>query len=267
MFALFDRDDTGAEGLHFFAGLDQAGFLGQFARLAVVENEHVDTLEQFEERGLGNVNPEVHRVGDDELGFLHLAEHLQLQFGGDVGQENKVARFVMVGKGRREGFDNIERDRAGLAGVHIPHVFAGPAEGLARIALHAFEVDAALLQKVPMVGREIFADDGHEVDRREIPGGHRGVGSRAAEKIETFLDRRFNVIERDGANNENGHGAAQIRRAAPRPQVEIRVPARVRGCGAACPLPTRLGSGSGVEFAIGARRLGGFRGRTARDRR
>jgi hypothetical protein len=76
--------------LDFFAGFDQAGFLGQFARLAVIEDEHVDPLEEVEQGGLGDVDPEVHRVGDDKLRFFHLVEHLQLQVGCDVGEEDEV---------------------------------------------------------------------------------------------------------------------------------------------------------------------------------
>ena len=204
--AFFHRDDTGTERLDFFAGFDQAGFLGQFARLAVIEDEHVDPLEEVEQRGLGDIDPEVHCVGDDKLRFFHLVEDLQLQVGRDVGEEDKVVRLEVVRKLRGEGLEDIEGDRAGFAGVHVPHVFSGPAEGFARGTLHAFEVDAAALEEVPVVGRKIFADDGHEIDRREVTGGDGGVGSRAAEKIETFLDGSFDVVERDGTNNENGHG-------------------------------------------------------------
>ena len=57
-----------------------------------------------------------------------------------------------------------------------------------------------------MVGWKIFADDGHEIDRGKVTGGDGGVGRGAAEKIETFLDGSFDVVERDGTNNENGHG-------------------------------------------------------------
>ena len=108
--AFLHRDDARSEGLDFFAGLDQAGFLGQFSCLAVVEDEHVDALEQIEQRGLRDVDPEVHCVGDDELRFFHLVEDLQLQIRCDVGEEDVVARFEMVRKLRRERLEDIERD-------------------------------------------------------------------------------------------------------------------------------------------------------------
>ena len=204
--AFFHRNNAGAEGLDLFAGFDQAGFFGQFACFAVIEDEHVDPLEEVEQGGLGDVDPEVHRVGDDELRFVHLVEHLQLQIGRDIGQEDEVTRFEMVRKLRGEGLEDIEGDRAGFAGVHVPHVFAGPAEGFPRGTLHAFEVDPALLEEVPVVGREVVAHDSHEIDRGKVTGGDGGVGRGAAEKIETFLDGSFDVVERDGTNNENGHG-------------------------------------------------------------
>jgi len=57
-----------------------------------------------------------------------------------------------------------------------------------------------------VVSGEVVTDDGHEINRGKVTGGDGGVGRRAAEKIETFLDGSFDVVERDGTNNENGHG-------------------------------------------------------------
>ena len=221
----FDGDDARAEGLDFFAGFDEAGFLGQFARLAVIEDEHVHALEQIEERRLGDVDPEVHRVGDDELGFGHLVEHLELQFRRDVGEEQVVGVAVMGRKLRGESFKNIERDGAGLAGVHVPHVFARPAEGFAGCALHAIEIDAAALQKIPMLGGKVFADDADEIDRGKIAGGDGGVGGRSTEEIKTLFDGSFHVVETHGTNNKNGH-EAKTRRRMVGSQGQIRASAR-----------------------------------------
>ena len=49
---------------------------------------------------------------------------------------------------RREGFEDIERDRARFAGVHVPHVFAGPAEGFAGHGLEAVDVDLKVLVEI-----------------------------------------------------------------------------------------------------------------------
>ena len=58
------------------------------ARLAVVDQEHVDALEDLPERGVLALDPVVHRVHRDELRALDLVEHAELERGVDVREEH-----------------------------------------------------------------------------------------------------------------------------------------------------------------------------------
>ena len=68
---------------------------------------------------------------------------------------------------------------------------------------------ASMLRDLPKLKfrfGKIVAHHADQLDRRKKTRAHRGVGSGTAELIGVFLDRCFDGIERDGTNNENGHG-------------------------------------------------------------
>ena len=72
MFAFFDGYILGTHGADFFSGLDQACFARELPRLAVVEDEHVDAADEFFEGFLGDVDPKIHRIRDDEARLADL---------------------------------------------------------------------------------------------------------------------------------------------------------------------------------------------------
>ena len=221
--AFFNRNIGGAHFADFFASFDEAGFAGELAGFAVVEDEHVHAADEAGEGVFGDVDPEVHRIRNDEAGLADLVEDMVLKVRRDVCQENDWSLAVAFGQGGCEGLENIQLHRAGLSGVHVPHVFARPAEGFPGNDLEAGEIDLAIAEKFDMLLREILADDADEADGREVRCGNGAVGSGATEEIFVFGELGFDVIQRDGANDENGHrggtmgrGGASIQKIIPR---------------------------------------------------
>ena len=59
--------------------------------------------------------------------------------------------------------EDIQRDRARLADVQVPHVFARPAEGLPGNNLKAGKVNIALPEEFDVFLWKILANDSHEI--------------------------------------------------------------------------------------------------------
>ena len=100
---------------------------------------------------------------------------------------------------------NIQLHRAGLPGVHVPHVFSRPAKGLSRNNLQPVEVDAAAFQKLDVLLGKILTDNSDQVDRTEIRCCDSPVGGRAAQEIGMLLHLSLDVVEGYGTDNEDGH--------------------------------------------------------------
>ncbi len=210
VFAFFDGDVFRAEGADGGSGFDEAGEAGELAGFAVVEDEHVHAFQQSEEVVFGDVDPKIHRVGDDEFRARHLVEDVALQARPDIGEKDVWRGVVACGKFRREMLEDVELDAAGFARVEVPHVFAGPAEGFSLRDLQAGEVDLAAFEILDVRGREVVTDNTDHIHRGEKARADRRVGSRAAEEIGVFFDGGFDGIERDGANDEDGHRALEM---------------------------------------------------------
>ena len=199
--AFFDGDVFRAEGADGGSGFDEAGEAGELAGFAVVEDEHVHAFEQGEEVVFGDVDPEIHGVGDDEFRARHLVEDVALQTRADICQEDVRRGVVAGGERGREVLEDVQLDAAGFAGVQIPHVFAGPAEGFSGNGLETGEVDVAGFEILDVRGREVVADDADHLDRGEEARTDGSVGRGTAEEIGVFFDGGFDGIERDGAND------------------------------------------------------------------
>ena len=87
--------------------------------------------------------------------------------------------------------ENIERHGTRFARVHVPGVFARPAERLAGNTLHPFRINLARLPEIEFRGREIVADDPNEFDRRKEARAERGVGSGPAHQVGVFFQLEF----------------------------------------------------------------------------
>ena len=75
--------------MNFFRRPDDVVLLGQLAGFAIVEHENVDPAKQFKQVFQRDIEPEIHRVGDDQFRMVHLVEHPVLQRRGNVGQQDK----------------------------------------------------------------------------------------------------------------------------------------------------------------------------------
>ena len=129
----------------------------------------------------------------------------------DICQKDDRRRVVALGQGGGEMLENIQRHGARLAGVHVPHVFAGPPEGLAGHDLETGQVDAALAEEFDMFLGEILSHNPDEVHWAEIRCGNRTIRSRAAKQVFMLGELCFDVIQRDRTNNKNGHRRGRMR--------------------------------------------------------
>ena len=201
---------------------------GQLARLLVVEQQHVDALEQLHQLRALDVDPEVHRVAGDELRLLRLLEHAELQHRIDVGEEHVVGVGPAGGQLGAEVLKDVELGVERRARREVGRVDARPAERpAARHALEPRQVDAARLQQLRVRLGEVVADDARQADRRrrQERRGHGEVGRGAAQHLDALAGARLDGVERDGANDEQRrlvHGypshAAGVDGRAPRPR-------------------------------------------------
>ena len=89
---LLDDDELRPELEDLLAGADEVDLVGEHPRLAVVEDQAVDLAEQGVQLVALGLDPEVHRVGDDELRLLRLRQDLALGRGVAVGEEDERRR-------------------------------------------------------------------------------------------------------------------------------------------------------------------------------
>ena len=201
MFTLLDGDVLWPEFANEVASFDERIFASELAGFAIVEYEHVHPLEQRKEVVLGDVDPEIHRVGDDEPGPGHLVEDMTLQARGNIGKQDIFGVIISRRQRGCEMFKYIELDAAGRARVEVGVVFPGPAKGFAGGDLQPAKVDLAAAEKFHVRFREILADDAHEVDAGEEARADGGIGSRAAEQIGVFGEGCFDGIKTNGTYN------------------------------------------------------------------
>ena len=194
MLPLLDRHGRGAHLTDLTPRLDQAGFAGEFTGLSVVQNQHVDTGDQAEEFLLGDVDPEIHRVGDNEVGADQLVQHMVLKGRSDVAEEDHSRRAIRLGKIGSEVLEDIQLHRAGLALIHVPHVFAGPPEGFPRNNLQSSQINVPALEELDVLFWKVIPDDSHQIHRRKEARSDGSVGCGTAKQIGPFLDRGFDGI-------------------------------------------------------------------------
>ena len=185
--------------------LHEVGTLGELARLAVVERDEVDMLEQFEHVGAPRLDPEVHRVAGDELGRLHLPQHLELETRVDVGEEDVLGVGELRRDLRLEVREDAEAGLEGLGRVEVVAIAAPPAERLALHLLQTGEVDAACLEGLELLDRIVAADHANELDRGLVRGRGGEVVRGPTEDVVGFAERGLDGIKGDGADDEDGH--------------------------------------------------------------
>ena len=161
------------------------------------------SLEGLEQLGAEIVDPVIHGVAAGELDAVHLGAHAALQAGLDVAEQQVGLGAVGFGQLGVEIGEDVEIGAQGGAVVHVGRVDARPEEGLAAgtrsrparsMLREASRSTSSCAKSSPTT-----ADD---LDRREIAGGERDIGGRAAQHAVHFSMRRFHAVIRDGTNDD-----------------------------------------------------------------
>lgn len=135
-FAEFDNDVGGAFIEKDLAGDDEVGGFAEIAGLGLVDDQEVDFFEDFMEIVVGDRDPEIHGISCNErLLSGELINHLELIDRVHVGEYDDLGGGHFRRNFRGPVFQDIDRDRKGIAIVHIFMVFTGPREGIAIRAL------------------------------------------------------------------------------------------------------------------------------------
>ncbi len=122
-------------------GLQEVVVAGQHTGFGVVDEQHVETLEDLKQRGAMVLDPIIHGVAGNELDAGHGLAHAALQNRIDVGEEEKIGVAVNLGDFGLEGREDIQFGVAGLRLVEIFEIGAFPEEALSRRALDATDID------------------------------------------------------------------------------------------------------------------------------
>src|SRR5580692_13159128 len=90
VFTVLDDERLRSHGQNFLAGAEQVEFSRKTLGFGVVDQEHVDTLECFDQVGTRTVDPVVHGVAAGEANSVHLAANRSLQSGMNIAQEQEL---------------------------------------------------------------------------------------------------------------------------------------------------------------------------------
>ena len=172
--------DARAESHDGARGLHEVVVAGEHARFGVVDEQDVEALENFEQRGAMVLDPVVHGVAGDELDVGHGFADAALQDGIDVGEEEEFGVGVGGGNFGLEGGEDVELGVVGLGFVEVFEIGAFPEEAFAGGVLDAARVDFARVEDGFLLGAEVLADDGDDANIGEEAGGKREVGGCAA---------------------------------------------------------------------------------------
>lgn len=112
-------------------GDDQVRGRHEVAGLAFVDDQKVDTLEDFVKFLVRDGNPEIHRVGDDEGRGRAAVQHLELVFRGHVREDDDRRVRDRRRHFHRPVFEDVDVDLFRGAVVHVLVVFAGPGKRIA----------------------------------------------------------------------------------------------------------------------------------------
>src|SRR5574341_1225593 len=200
-----DEKDMGKSKYGFVHGL-----VGELARLAVVDRDDVRLSQDPAQRLALALDPEVHRVERDDPGpLLHLAQHLELEIGVDVGEEHERRAPDLVAELRPELREHVELGVQGLRLVQVVAVLADPAEGPPLRRLEALDVHAAVREEPHVRLGEVLPHGRDEAHLGEEARRVREIRRRAPEDLADLAEGRFDAVECDRADDEEiSHGAA-----------------------------------------------------------
>src|SRR5690606_20880513 len=190
------------------------------ADFRVVDQQQVDPAQQLQQRVPLPLDPVVHRVARHQTRRVHLVEHLHLELGVDVRQEQPLGAAEALGQARRERGEDAEPRLERVRGVEVVAVGARPAEAVAGRLDQAGQVDAALDQEVQRLDRVVAADDADELHGREHGGRGAEVDCGAAERLGRSAEWRVDAVQGNAADHEHAHGVSSLsmRSGAPSPR-------------------------------------------------
>src|SRR4029077_7512083 len=155
----------------------------------------MNARQELQQARSGDVDPEIHRVRDDEAWKPHLIENVMLQVGRNVSETHDRSFFVCFGQYRREMLKDIQGDRTRLADVQVPHVFPRPAAGFPGNDLEPGEVNVAWFEKLEVLLGKILTNDSHQIHRAVEACRHASIRRGTSQQVSMFLKRGLNVIE------------------------------------------------------------------------
>ena len=175
----------------FFSAAKTLSSLVNWCASLSLSTKPSSALEQLQQIRQRDVQPQVHRVGHDEFRAAHLVEHVVLERGRDVRQQDERRVLVRLRQRGREGLEHAQLGQQRAAVVHVHLVFARPMKGFAGQNLQAFEVNFVPAIKLEVFLGKILADHADQFDRAEKARGDGGVAGRAAQQARVFRLREF----------------------------------------------------------------------------
>src|SRR5690606_4234058 len=199
--AAFDHQVLGPHGEHGLGRTLDVVLFGELAQFFVVDHQRFYALDDSSQRRPFAGDPKVHGVGGYDPAVRHLVQHLELQLGLNIAEQDTAAVDIAVGQlGSKVGKD-IELGAQGLPTGEVVGITARPAKRLAVGSLDAGGVDTARIQVAQDIVRKIRADDGHDSRLREQAGGHGSVGGGTAHDVGKHPAGQGQVVESHGADD------------------------------------------------------------------
>ena len=170
---LLDHDKSWAHVQDMAACGDGVGFAGQQLGFVVIKDEAIDAFEKRDKVRLGDVDPEVHRVGNGELALGKLVHEAELDGGGAISEEDDARVGESIGHFGRVFGENAKLGKERVARVHVGVVLATPGEGFgvrANFEATGINTGEAFEHGHVLVG-EVAADSCDEPHRAIEAGG------------------------------------------------------------------------------------------------
>jgi hypothetical protein len=167
---------------------------------------------------------------------VRLLAHAALQVGLDVGEEEHGGLASCGRELRVEVGEDVELRVQGVGDGHVLLVATRPEEGAPPDdALEIVRVDPSCAEDVELGVAEVLADDAHDVDVGEEARREGEVRCSSAEDPLAFAVRGLERVERDRADDRDGHGQTRsasrtARPAASRSAAALSVRSQVKSC-------------------------------------
>ena len=174
--APFDHDIAGPEVKDGAHGARDVGVAAEEPRFLVVEDHTVAASKHLRDLLAFALDPQVHRIDDDEARVNDLVENPKLDARIGVPEKYEGLGYGVLGHPGVEGLEHIEIDERGFAHVHVLGIAPAPAKGKAIGGLETAEINVALGQQFAVRRRKIAANHAGHGGWGEEARGQRGIG-------------------------------------------------------------------------------------------